>query len=193
MTVNLYYSDPFLLPERGFGYLIPRSIAYDQNPECALGVVFDSESAVGQDTAKGTKLTVMLGGHWWDHLASTNSYPTEEEGLEMAKAVLKRHLKIDQEPEAYRINLSKDCIPQYTVGHDARMQSASTELETTFRGRVRVAGSSYTGVSVYDCVRSAREVVNGLEQDSSPWTTTRTGLEHFGRENDNWIPIRIKK
>ena len=47
MVVNLYYSDPNILPERGFGYLIPRSIPFEQNPECALGVVFDSDSSIG--------------------------------------------------------------------------------------------------------------------------------------------------
>lgn len=65
MVVNLFYSNPSLIPVRGFGYLIPRSVPLEQNLECGLGVVFDSESSIGQDTASGTKVTVILGGHWW--------------------------------------------------------------------------------------------------------------------------------
>jgi len=189
MTVNLYYRDPYVLNERGFGYLIPRSLPFEQNPEFALGVVFDSDSSIGQDTASGTKLTVMLGGHWWDHLASTNSYPTEQEGLEMAKSVLRRHLNILDEPEAWKVGLHKNCIPQYTVGHSRRMKDASGELEEAFKGRVRVAGNSYEGVGLNDCIRSARDVVMRLKEgDSSPWTPVRTGLEDFVKGNP-WVPI----
>lgn len=189
MTVNLYYRDPHVLSENGFGYLIPRSIPYEQNPECALGVVFDSDSSIGQDTATGTKLTVMLGGHWWDGFASTNSYPTEEEGLEMAKSVLRRHLGIDDEPEAYKAMLHKNCIPQYTVGHCKRMKDGSMELEGAFKGKLRVAGSSYGGVGLNDCVRSARDVVMRMkEEDTSPWAPVRTGLEDFAKA-ESWIPF----
>ncbi|PQE14262.1 protoporphyrinogen oxidase protein [Rutstroemia sp. NJR-2017a BVV2] len=174
MVVNLYYRDENLLPERGFGYLIPRSIPFEQNPEFALGVVFDTYATLGQDTIPGTKLTVMLGGHWWSDF---DSYPDEDEGAAMAKAVLKRHLKIDQEPEAVHVTLQKDCIPQYTVGHHSRMEKAHQELRNAYKGKLAVAGNSYTGVGVNDCIRAAKDVareianhrdVTGLEKFSQP-------------------------
>lgn len=171
MVVNLYYRDTDLLPERGFGYLIPRSIPYEQNPEFALGVVFDSDSSIGQDTAAGTKVTVMLGGHWWD---SFDSYPDEQEGLAMAKAVLKRHLHVDDEPEAFNVGLHKECIPQYVVGHEASLKVAHNELLSAFKGKLKVAGNSYKGVGLNDCVRSARDVVMDLETGKS-----KTGLDEF--------------
>jgi oxygen-dependent protoporphyrinogen oxidase len=171
MVVNLYYSDPNLLPERGFGYLIPRSIPFEQNPECALGVVFDSHVVTGQDTVSGTKLTVMLGGHWWDGFSS---YPDEEEGAAMAKMVLHRHLKVDVEPEAVNVGLHRECIPQYVVGHEKRMRTANSELMNGFRGKLKVAGNSYTGVGLNDCVRAARDVVMGIKRGERT-----TGLESF--------------
>ncbi|KAE8449369.1 hypothetical protein EG329_008270 [Mollisiaceae sp. DMI_Dod_QoI] len=171
MVVNLYYSDPNILPEQGFGYLIPRSIPYEQNPECALGVVFDSDAIQGQDTATGTKVTVMMGGHWWDGF---DAYPDEEEGSAMAQSILKRHLKIDTPPTLVRVSLQKDCIPQYTVGHHSRMESGHEELKDVFKGKLAVAGNSYTGVGLNDCVRAARDVVMGVKKSESP-----TGLESF--------------
>jgi protoporphyrinogen/coproporphyrinogen III oxidase len=172
MVVNLYYSDPDILPERGFGYLIPRSIPFDQNPECALGVVFDSDAVQGQDTVSGTKVTVMLGGHWWDGFSS---YPDEEEGVAMAKTVLYRHLKIDVEPDAVNVGLQKDCIPQYVVGHERRMKAAHGELSSAFKGKLKVAGNSYTGVGLNDCVMAARDVVREVKRGGDGGT----GLESF--------------
>ena len=169
MVVNLFFADPSLLPVHGFGYLIPRSIPFEQNPERALGVVFDSDATIDQDKIVGTKVTVMLGGHWWDEW---EAYPDEDEGASMAKSVLRRHLSISAEPEAIRVSLQKDCIPQYTVGHFSRLWEGRTQVER-FEGRLRVAGNSYTGVGLNDCVRAAREVVRGL----TSWEMDRTGLQ----------------
>ncbi|KAL9587051.1 MAG: hypothetical protein Q9212_000503 [Teloschistes hypoglaucus] len=177
MVVNLYFSNPSVLPARGFGYLLPRSLPFEQNPERALGVVFDSDASIGQDEIPGTKVTVMLGGHWWD---GWTTYPDEEQGATMAKAILKRHLGIFEEPQAVRVGLQKNCIPQYTVGHHARMAKANNALKK-FNGRLRVAGNSYNGVGLNDCVRSAEDVVMGLVEGSK-----ETGLEFFDEKN---IPI----
>jgi oxygen-dependent protoporphyrinogen oxidase len=183
MVVNLYYANPALLPVHGFGYLIPRSVPWNQNPERALGVVFDSDANVGQDTAQGTKVTVMLGGHWWD---DWSSYPDEAEGATMAKAVLKRHLKIEEEPVVVNVGLHRECIPQYTVGHEERMKKAHGELMRGFKGRLAVAGNSYTGVGLNDCVRAARDVAEAIYcQDASGVT----GLETFTTER-KWVTVQ---
>ncbi|KAH7400090.1 protoporphyrinogen oxidase-like protein [Cadophora sp. MPI-SDFR-AT-0126] len=175
MVVNLYFKDPHILPERGFGYLIPRSIPLAQNPERALGVVFDSDAVKGQDTASGTKVTVMLGGHWWD---AFDTYPDEEEGINMARSVLHRHLNVTAKPAATRVSLQRNCIPQYTVGHESRMQAAHVDLMREFKGKLAVAGNSYTGVGLNDCVRAARDVVMGMKRG-----TVSTGLEDAGRKD----------
>jgi oxygen-dependent protoporphyrinogen oxidase len=178
MVVNLYYTTSNALPVHGFGYLIPRSIPFEQNPEYALGVVFDSDASIGQDTAPGTKVTVMLGGHWWDGF---DSYPDEEEAAAMAKSVLRRHLNIQEEPAYVHAGLQKECIPQYTVGHTARMVLAHSELKTSFNGQLAVAGNSYTGVGLNDCVRSARDVVKSIK--NNPGFAGITGLESFLEES----------
>jgi len=183
MVVNVYFKDSNCLPERGFGYLIPRSVPFEENPECALGVVFDSDAVVGQDTAPGTKVTVMLGGHWWD---GYDSYPDEEEGAAMAKAVLRRHLKIEEEPAFINVSLQRECIPQYTVGHESRMAAAREELIQGFNGKLAVAGNSYGGVGLNDCVRSARDVVMDMKDDMS-----QTGLEYAG--NEGWERMIIRR
>lgn len=183
MVVNLFFSNPALLPVHGFGYLLPRTLPFSQNPERALGVVFDTDATVGQDSIPGTKLTVMLGGHWWD---GWDSYPDEEEGASMAKAIIARHLGIMEEPQAVHVGLQRDCIPQYTVGHDERMQLGHQLLEQGFGGRLRVAGNSYTGVGLNDCVRAAKDVVQGLVTGEQT-----TGLDNYAK-GVVWAEVRLR-
>lgn len=216
MTVNLYYRTPDLAPS-GFGYVIPQAVPFENNPERALGVVFDTayspsptdldmknwhldntdalkeardqgrlvnvndfawynlpEKPNSQDYLKerGTKLTVMLGGHHWD---GWPAFPDEKEGLGLARSLLERHLGIKEEPEAYQVNLQYDCIPQYTVGHEQRLKTAHNNIWREYRGRLRVAGSWMSGVGVNDCLRSAWDVVQSLKTGKDG-----TGLEHVG-------------
>lgn len=184
MVVNLYYPNPNLLPvEDGFGYLIPRSIPYKQNPECGLGVIFASSSSVGngtdpsspelsQDSAPGTKLTVILGGHYWDGF---EEYPDHETAVKMARAMLKRHLNITDTPTVARSRLQKDAIPQYTVGHLDRMYTLSNTVRKEYKNKLILAGNWYNGVSVGDCVKqgilSATYGIgrNRLNDEPSPW------------------------
>ena len=227
MTVNLYYRTPNLSPP-GFGYLIPSATSFENNPERALGVVFDtaySPSPADLDTAnwmtqdtdtlkrmrefgqlvnindfawynlpkkanmqdevkeRGTKLTVMLGGHNWD---GWPAYPDELEGFALAKAVVERHLGIKEEPEVYKVNLQSDCIPQYTVGHEQRLKTAHTNLQREYQGKLRVAGNWMWGVGVNDCLRSAWEVVRSIKGG-----TSGTGLEHVG--TNEYVRLKPKK
>ncbi|KAK0262283.1 hypothetical protein B0A54_05230 [Friedmanniomyces endolithicus] len=127
-----------------------------------------------QDDVKerGTKLTVMLGGHWWNEWPS---FPDEQQGLALAKSVLQRHLNITEEPEAYQVNVQQDCIPQYTVGHEDRLRKAHNKLWSDYKGRLRVAGNWMSGVGVNDCLRSAWDVVRSIRDGRDG-----TGLEQVG-------------
>lgn len=156
-VVNLFYKETDLKSAKGFGYLIPKSIPKSQNPEGALGVVFDSDATPELDEAPGTKLTVMLGGPAWKGV-SKQQLPSNEDAIDMAQNVIMSHLGITQKPVLAQANLHTDCIPQYTIGHRQRMQRASeimTKGDEAWMGSVRVAGSSYGGVGVNDCIENA--------------------------------------
>ncbi|KAI9754130.1 MAG: hypothetical protein M4579_004852 [Chaenotheca gracillima] len=164
MVVNFHYANPDILPVQGFGYLLPQSVPLEQNYERALGVVFDSVGTGAQDTVPGTKLTVMLGGHWWDDWAEL---PSHEECIDMAKSVLARHLGIHEQPDAVNATLQKKCIPQYLVGYQKKLDQMETQMSRTYSGRVKLMGSSFGGVALNDCVRSARDLVDMIEGPTS--------------------------
>ena len=234
MVVNLFYSEPSLLRYRGFGYLLPRSVPLEQNPERALGVIFGSETAVAnslvlgslelgvggvmlkpedmakavklaeekarttprpsQDTARGTKLTVMLGGHWWDGWDPMSDLPNEESAIEMARAVLERHLGIIDVPLVAKARLARNAIPQYQVGYHQAMGQVHWKLLEAFGSRLRVAGPSVQGaVGVNDCVRAATGLALRLKEG---WDGDgRTGLEAFvdndeaGVGRERWLVL----
>lgn len=188
MVVNLFYRTPDLTPVRGFGYLIPRSTPYNQNPERALGVIFSSEASVGQDSASGTKLTVMLGGHWWDGLYEKD-LPDEQTGIEMARSLLKRHLHIVEEPLVAKAKLQRNAIPQYTVDHAKRMNQLHQCLNDDFAGsRLKVAGAWYTGVGINDCVRSGYNAARSVLSEAKG----ETGLEKFLKPNIEGFHLNAK-
>lgn len=234
MVVNLYYTSPNLPIPRGFGYLIPRSIAIPQNPERALGVIFGSETAgprgedsmiqmlqpkagfdrsnpefkriqesgteqerleymarisepvdtqVGQDSATGTKLAVMLGGHWWDGW-SESDLPSENEAVEMAKSVIARHLGVTEEPYVAKARLQRDCIPQYQVGYRDDMARIHQDLMNDFGGRMKVTGTWWQGgVGLNDCVMGAREISRAIRET---WDS-ETGLDKYVGEEKWYI------
>lgn len=185
MVVNLYYTQPDLIPVPGFGYLIPKTVPLEQNPEKGLGVIFGSDSSISQDTAPGTKLTVMLGGHWWDDW-SIDDLPDEMSAIEMAQAIVKRHLGISEKPAIAKGVLQRHAIPQYTVGHHDRMQKIHNELLHRYDGRLKVAGNWYQGVGVNDCIKAARKCVSDIREGFDK----RTGLETFNQDIDwaTWKP-----
>ncbi|PYI11444.1 protoporphyrinogen oxidase [Aspergillus sclerotiicarbonarius CBS 121057] len=156
MVVNLFYKEEGLVPVEGFGYLLPNSIPFEQNPERALGVIFGDQSSVGQDTVPGTKLTVMMGGYWWDGWTEAD-YPDPDTAIQMAQTLLHRHLGIAATPAVARARLLRDAIPQYTVGHLSRIDKLSRSVRRDFDKRLTLAGSWYgtAGIGVVDCIRQA--------------------------------------
>lgn len=236
MVVNLFYANSNLLPYRGFGYLIPRSVPLEQNPERALGVIFGSETSTSdagvfipvdfniddakgppkpenimkavalaqqksmtapiptQDTTRGTKLTVMLGGHWWEGWNVESDLPDEQSAIRMARSVLERHLGIMDRPLVAKARLARNAIPQYQVGYHRAMGMVHEKLLEDFGGRLRVAGPAFQGaVGVNDCVKAATSLALALKEG---WDGDgRTGLEAFkdgdgaGVGRERWVVV----
>ncbi len=138
-TCTFRFSSP--LPFSAFGFLVPSQ----EDPDL-LGVVFDScifDDSLGQ-------VTCMMVNH--DTVSDD-----ELEGVALKK--LKKYLKLDAQSTHTKIVRAKNAIAQYLPGHLETLSS----LEKIFEPRrIRLAGSGYYGVSVGDCIRSARVIQNNL-------------------------------
>jgi protoporphyrinogen/coproporphyrinogen III oxidase len=205
--INLWYPDPDLnAGHPGFGYLIPQSVPAQNNPHAALGVIFDSDreaaAAVSErQSAPGTKLTVMLGGHYWDYL-DADSWPDEKEATAMAMDTIHRQLGIPPtQPVFTSTKVCRNCIPQHLVGHRERMAQAHAELYDAFRGTLAVVGSSYTAPGVLPSLKAGRDMAlqvsgqgykleDGTEHDMMH--VGPTGLSRFCGRNETYH-LRDKK
>ncbi|WFD30090.1 hypothetical protein MSPP1_001104 [Malassezia sp. CBS 17886] len=162
----------YSLPVRGFGYLVPRVAR--NNPDQILGVIFDSDAVSNQGTPGETtsppfaKLTVMVGGPYWEALGSSNLPDTDEITRRALRAlggqlgvptdVLRTHVRYT------RARILTDCIPQYQVGHVWRMRELHDALQSDprWRDRLTLVGNSYTGVGVNDCVSMTLDATEAI-------------------------------
>jgi oxygen-dependent protoporphyrinogen oxidase len=221
MLVNIWYPTPQAnYPHNGFGYLLPQALDHSQNPECVLGVIIDSDREfplptesdpqprnLGADSVQGTKLTVMMGGHYWDELPES-FLPTPDAAIEMAKRAVARHLNLPEDvtKDAYATaKLCRDCIPQHTVGHRDRMADLHGELVGAFQGRLAVAGQSYQNPGVLGMLRAGFDIAlqtAGRMQDDlgqeDEESVGDTGLLRFTRRDRLYkcekarLPLRYK-
>jgi len=168
-VVNLAFPSSFKLPVQGFGYLIPRSVNRKENPHQALGVVFDSDMFGSTDA---TKITVMMGGHYWDGQTIPSTEDLEAQAMETVR--LHGLVPDGLEPLLTRATIQKDCIPQYAVGHPQRMRELHEYALSHFDGKLGLVGSSYGGVGMNDVVKSSWDLTRRWAAGQKA-----TGLESF--------------
>lgn len=149
-VINLHYKSD-LIQQKGFGVLVP---PIENLP--ILGIIFDSCCF---DMNGDTVLTVMCGGKWFEKWFGEN--PTESQLLEVAVDHVRKILKINQKPDNYKVNILRECIPQYVIGHHERVERIRNYIEDK-KLPLSLCGASYDGVGVNDVVLSARNVVEKL-------------------------------
>lgn len=156
-VVNLEYNEQVLPPsyQPAFGYLVPSH----QAPKI-LGVVFDSSVFPEQNgSAVKTRLTVLMGGAWFEEVFPQS--PTESEIETVALDAIQHSLGITQSPSLCHIKVCKDCIPQYTIGHSSTVDSIEQYIAMNSLP-LTLVGSSFRGVSVNDCIHNAMQAVSNL-------------------------------
>jgi oxygen-dependent protoporphyrinogen oxidase len=101
---------------------------------------------------KGCTLTVMMGGPYWP---DSSCIPTNEEILAKAEAFLKTHLDetITSDDYISDVKVQRECIPQYTVGYNEKLDKLHTEITRTFHNKLYLSGTSFgSGAGINDCI-----------------------------------------
>lgn len=155
--VNLEFSGS-VLPVTGFGHLVPSS-----EDRGLLGVVYDS-IPFPQHNRSGepsTRLTVMMGGAWFEEVFGNPDKVTEQMLMDRASEAVRKHLGITHSPTWSKAAVLKNCIPQYHVGHWKRLQMMRRFISDAALP-LTLTGASYDGVSVNDVIMSGRDAAEGL-------------------------------
>ncbi|KAB1260156.1 Protoporphyrinogen oxidase [Camelus dromedarius] len=162
-VVNLQYQGA-RLPVQGFGHLVPSS----EDPGI-LGIVYDSVAFPEHDgSPPGLRLTVMLGGSWLQMLEAKGCVLSQELFQQKAEKAAATQLGLKEPPSHCLVHLHKNSIPQYTLGHWQKLESA-TQFLAAQKLPLTLAGASYEGVAVNDCIESGRQAavqVLGIEPNS---------------------------
>ncbi|XP_066983853.1 protoporphyrinogen oxidase [Macrobrachium rosenbergii] len=146
-VVTLEYSGQ-LMNEVAFGYLVPSS-----EPCKILGVIFDTCTF---PQGNRTIFTVMMGGYWFKEFFGEN--PSQETLFNIAVSEIRKMLKVNESPVRYVVNILRDCIPQYIVGHSEAVHNARRLIKEQ-NIPLTLAGNSYDGVGVNDAIMSAKRAV----------------------------------
>uniref|UniRef100_A0A5F8G7H0 Protoporphyrinogen oxidase n=1 Tax=Monodelphis domestica TaxID=13616 RepID=A0A5F8G7H0_MONDO len=102
-----------------------------------------------------TLLMVMLGGSWLQALEDGEQTLAQELFQQAAQEAVATQLGLRKPPSQSLVSLHKSCIPQYTLGHWQRLEAAAQFL-ANHQLPLTLAGASYEGVSVNDCIESGR-------------------------------------
>jgi len=128
----------------GFGFLVP-----SREKRTILGTVVDSNVFPGRAPEGFALLRSMVGGARSPGLALL----PEEELLERVKTDLADMTGLRAEPDFVKVVRHDKAIPQYTVGHQARLDQIDRHLARY--PRLLLTGNAFRGVSLNDCVVNA--------------------------------------
>ncbi|NXT54637.1 PPOX oxidase, partial [Pluvianellus socialis] len=156
-VVNLQY-EGVTLPVTGFGHLVPSS-----EDASLLGIVYDSVAFPQHDGAgaASVRLTVMLGGAWFGQSFGDPASSSPALLLQRAQAAVREQLGLEPAPTRSIVRVHQACIPQYTLGHWQLTERIGRFLAEQ-RLPLSLIGASYAGVSVNDCIASAKAAVGQL-------------------------------
>jgi len=138
-------------PLDGFGFVVPQ---VERRP--VIACTFSSVKYPGRAPEGGALLRVFLGGAMNERILEGD----DETLARLARAELAELLGVRAEPFFARVGRYPRAMPQYHVGHLARVDA----IEGCLRALpgLRLAGGAYRGVGIADCVRSGEAAAEGL-------------------------------
>ncbi len=141
----LYKKCQFKKPLTAFGFVAPKS-----EKLLISACSFSSMKFAGRAAADRVLLRVFTGGIQKEGAMLMSDH----ELIEKCEEELTRILGIQDKPEHTQIARHPEAIPQYQVGHCELVEKIWRDLE--FSPGIVLAGNSFHGVGLPDCIKSAR-------------------------------------
>jgi len=138
-------------PLDGFGFLVPRG----EGPRI-LGALWESSIYPGRAPTGKALLRVMIGGATDREAVDL----TDQQLVDIVRDDLRRTMGLRVMPEFQHVFRHYRGIPQYTIGHAARL--ARIEARLREHPGLFLAGNSYRGVSINACIENAPAVARQI-------------------------------
>ncbi len=151
-TVNLAYRRADIPhPLNGFGFVVPfieqRSL---------VACTFSSVKFAGRAPRDCALLRGFVGGALQRELVELD----DAEMLARVSADLRELLGIESAPLFSEISRWRNSMPQYEIGHSARVNKIAERLAGL--PGLALAGNAYSGVGIPDCIRSGKEAADSI-------------------------------
>jgi oxygen-dependent protoporphyrinogen oxidase len=144
------------VPLDGFGFLATRDAGVR-----ILGAVWNSVAFPKHSREDEVLITAIVGGAFDREVTAEN----DDDLVAIAHGDLRNAMKIDgAAPRVAAVFRWDPGIPQYSVGHEKRVQSIAAAMARV--PSVALCGNYLSGVSVSDLVRQAREVAQRFSQSA---------------------------
>jgi protoporphyrinogen/coproporphyrinogen III oxidase len=130
-------------PLHGYGYIIPR---VSGSP--LLACTWVSSKYPSRAPERHVLLRVFVGRRGMEAAVELGN----EQIVELVRDELRNRLGIKAKPELERVHRWPEGMPQYTLGHPQRVNRIGRLVAN--HAHLHVAGNSYQGVGVPDCIRS---------------------------------------
>ena len=151
-TISLAYrNQDFPLMPDSFGFVVPAS-----ESRKIMACTFSSLKYPGRAPEGHLLLRAFVGGSLQPELFKDNDATLERN----VRAEIASLLGVNAEPLFTRIRRYPNSMPQYPVGHQARIGQVESALDNY--SNLTLAGSAYHGVGISDCVRTGEEAAEKL-------------------------------
>jgi protoporphyrinogen/coproporphyrinogen III oxidase len=151
-TVSLAFrQEDFPCSLDSFGFVVP---AIERRK--IMACTFSSLKYPGRAPEGYVLLRAFVGGSLQPHLFQNDDVTM----VKNVRAELASLLGVTAEPFFSRLWRHPNSMPQYLVGHDARIRRIETALDRF--PTLALAGSAYRGVGISDCVRSGEEAAEKI-------------------------------
>ncbi len=172
-----------LLPEADF---LKRDNAAPNTSVATIAMAFDKESVKLDREGTGfvtsrTEPKALTACTWthmkWDHAAPQGKallrtyvgksgncdviYESDETLVQKTLDEMSKVVSIQGNPDFFVVSRWPEAMPQYPVGHQNWLQSLKTKLASEWPG-LHLAGASYDGVGLPDCIRQGKTVASEL-------------------------------
>jgi oxygen-dependent protoporphyrinogen oxidase len=151
-TVSLAYRRAdFPRPPDSFGFVVP---AVERRK--LMACTFSSLKYPGRAPADAILLRAFVGGALQPELFDTDDATMEKN----VRGELSSLLGVTAEPRFSRVRRHPNSMPQYHIGHQARIQRIENALSKL--PALALAGSAYYGVGISDCVRAGEQAAEKI-------------------------------
>jgi oxygen-dependent protoporphyrinogen oxidase len=150
-TVTLGYRAERLPPLRGFGFVVPRT-----EGRALLACTYASRKWPGRTPAGHELVRAFVGGALRPDLLALDDGAL----IATVRRELEALVGIAAAPVLVRVHRHPGAMPQYAVGHLARV--AAIERRIAILPGLQLAGAAYRGVGIPDCVRSGEAAADAV-------------------------------